>query len=703
MLDKPSKDTPKAHTEATIQLIHWAGMQNYATELKEEKREEIANRVIEGYEIDKLSRKDWEDEAKLAMDAVLQKTEQKSHPWPKASNIKYPLLTTATLQYGARTLPAIIQGDRVAKVKVVGSDRDGLKAARAERVSLHMSYQILKEIDGWEEGMDTLVHQQPALGDAFKKVYWDDEEKNPCSDFCSAMNVIVNQNTKSLRTVPRISHEVELYPHQIEERIRGESFLDFDYDELGGGPLSAEPTGKDADQQQNDPERPHLFIEQHCYMDMDEDGLKEPWIATVHKDSGKLVRMVANYDIKAMKTGKDGKIIKLPRYQYFVHFPFLPDPNGGFYGIGYGRLLRSIGETINTALNQMIDAATLQSKGGGFIGSGLDLKKNKIDVRMNEWMVVNTMGQKIREAIVPHEFAGPSPVLFNLLNLMVDMGKQIASVQDVLTGDVKAQTMQPTTLLALVEQGMKVYTSILKRVFRSLGEEFTLLYRINKRYPDEKAYQNLIDWQEPIDKLQQAAQLEQQRQPIPPELEKALTQPTMAADYAEDDCDITPVADPSAATDMQKMAKAQLKMTLAEHAVLGPTLNAGQVTRSILEAAQEEDIEKFMAPAPQPDPLTQAQVQAKIARDHGAAIKDAALADKADKEAEAIQHQTDVERAHILSGTTDADHQMARAVQASQIEKNQHDAVIGHVGNAIKSRQTDIAQQEADKPEPAAA
>lgn len=698
MLDKPA-DKAKDHSEALKQLIKWAVVQNYAEDMDEEKLGNLGKRVVEGYEIDKESRKDWEAEAKLAMDAVLQKSAEKSHPWPKAANVKYPLLTTATLQFGARSLPAIVQGDRVVKVKVVGRDPMGMKRARAERVSLHMSYQILKQMDGWEENTDILLHQMPALGDGFKKVYWDDEDSKPCSEMISAMNVIVNQSTKSLKTVPRISHEVELYPHQIEERIRGGTYLEFDYETLGGGPLAAEPSNS-TDTMHDDPERPHLFIEQHCYIDMDEDGLKEPWIVTVHKDSAKVVRVVANYDFKQAKFGKNGKLIKLPRYQYFVHFPFLPDPNGGFYGIGYGRLLRSIGDTINTVLNQMLDAATLQNKGGGFIGSGMDLKKNTLNIRMNQWTFLNIPGQNIRDAIVPHNFPGPSPVLFNLLGLMVDMGKQISNVQDVMTGDVKAQTMQPTTLLALVEQGMKVYTSILKRVFRSMGEEFQLLYRLNKRYPDEQAYQDLIDWQEPVAQLQQAAQLESQGQPIPPELEEFLTPPTMAGDYAEADCDITPIADPSAATDMQKMAKAQLQMTLAEHPMLGPTLNMSEVAKRVLEAAQIEDVEQIMAGPQAVDPKTEAMKDAEIAKKNSEAIKNAAQADKFDKEAEAKQHEIDVERAHIISGDTDADKSMARAVQASQIAKNQHDSVYDRHDMAVKTHQTLIAQQEADKPDP---
>jgi chaperonin GroES len=139
-------------------------------------------------------------------------------------------------------------------------------------------------------------------------------------------------------------------------------------------------------------------LEQHRYEDLDGDGLREPWIVTVHKSSGKAVRVVAGYDLGKADIGEDGEIIELPRENYFIGFPFLPDPNGGYYGIGYGRLLRALGESVNTVLNQIIDAAHLQIAGGGFIGSGLNTKSATQRIEMNKWTNVSTPGVKIREA-----------------------------------------------------------------------------------------------------------------------------------------------------------------------------------------------------------------------------------------------------------------------------------------------------------------
>lgn len=740
----PIDDTDFVEGEATPEeqqephplerLQAWADSPNIAGELGEDVLSQIAARAIDEYTIDKSSRADWENEAQLAMEAVLQRAEVKNYPFDKASNIKFPILTSAALQFGARSYPAMVPGDRIVKVKTVGPDPMGLKQARADRVSLHMSYQLTKQMDGWEDETDMMCHQLPVLGDGFKKIYRDVENGRNCSDFVSAMNVVVNQNTKSLRDVPRITHEIELYPYQIEERIRGETFLDFEYGSSGGTGGIPKPDG--TTDSPNDTDAPHVFLEQHRFEDLDGDGLREPWIVTVHKDSGKCVRIVANYDLAKARVRDDGVIVRIPRRDYFVHFPFLPDPNGGFYGIGFGRLLRSIGEAVNTSLNLMFDAAHLQNAGGGFLGSGMNLKKAQIRIAMNEWTQLNVPGKNIRDAIVPHNFPGPSSALFQLLGLLIDAGKSISNVQDILTGEATAQTMQPTTLLALIEQGLKVFTSIIKRLFRSLAREFKMLYELNRRYPDEEEYQRVIDWSPPPQVLQAVEAFKQEQQAammghnggppmegqapatpggdgmgggapesassgaaaaqpgegggapqeLPPQLAVHLERPTMAGDYEYENCDIVPVADPSQVTDMQKMAKAQIIESNMGH----PNLNKEQGLRRIFSAANIEDIDQLIVPTPEgPDPLMQANAEAEVMKKKAGAMKDIALGEKASVETQAIHQASAAAHAEVMSGALDDDR--ALAAETLRLQKLKDDRE-----HALKVRQQEIDRKQVE-------
>jgi hypothetical protein len=46
----------------------------------------------------------------------------KDYPWPGAANMKWPLLTIASMQFNARMYPAVIKGDEAVLCKVIGND-----------------------------------------------------------------------------------------------------------------------------------------------------------------------------------------------------------------------------------------------------------------------------------------------------------------------------------------------------------------------------------------------------------------------------------------------------------------------------------------------------------------------------------------------------------------------------------------------------
>lgn len=546
-------------------LMRLSQMENVADALKDEELGKLGSLVVNEFKIDEDSRADWEKSARRAMDIARQKKEAKSYPWDGASNVKFPMLTTAALQFAARAYPAIVDGPRIVKGKVLGRDPDGAKAAMADRVSQHMSYQLLTEIEHWEGEMDTLLHQLPIVGCAFKKIYPDNtSEAGLSSDMVSAFDVVVNQSAKSLARVPRITHVFKLYPHEIEERIREGKFLEL---ELSNG-------GDDS----NDSDSPHTFLEQHRYWDIDNDGVKEPWIVTVHKETSKVVRIKPCFDVNEIKADMGrGKIVRIPRKKYWVKVPFIPDPEGGFYDIGFGKLLEAISDVIDTTINQMMDAGTLQNSGGGFAAAGLQIGgKSRIRFNPGEYMTVPGTGDDIRKALVNMEHPGPAPVLMTLLEFLINAGKDIASVKDILTGETP-ENQTATSTMAAIEQGLKVFTAIYKRIFRALTEEYKLIFSINRQVLNQRKYVALLD--EPIE--------------------------VVAQDY-HDDIDVMPVADPNTVTDMQRMAKAQFVMEQVGNG--NPFINGLVATRRALEAARIEKPEELIT-EPQPAPDAMAKVE----------------------------------------------------------------------------------------------
>jgi chaperonin GroES len=629
----------------------------------DQKLNDIGYEVERKYKIDKESRSEWETGSERAMDIALQVRKPKNYPFEGAANIKYPLVTVAALQFGARAYPAIIDGSRIVKGQVVGNDsgvpikddngdpkvdplsqeplwikKPGEKRAKADRVSRHMSYQLLNEMEEWEEEMDVLLHHLPIVGCAFKKIYRSETLERNKSDLVPAIHLVVNNKVRSLDEAPAVTHEVFLYPQDIEERKLSGTFLDIDL------------PGPSSDGQDNDDDAPHMFLEQHRYLDLDEDGYKEPYIVTVHKDSCQVVRIVANFRMESVKdNGK--KIVRIAKDQYFVKYSFIPDPKGGFYDIGFGRLLESLGETIDTTINQMLDAGHLQNAGGGFIGTGIRLKKGgQIKVSPGRFEQVETSG-KLGDQIHMHQFQGPSPVLFNLLGMMIDAAKDITAVKDILTGDTEGKVQTATTTLAMIEQGLKVFTAIYKRIYRALKDEFKLLFELNARHIDEKAYYTFNDQQEVVE----------------------------ASDYDLASMDVCPVADPKMVTDMQRMAHAQLLMQIAEHPAFGPLQNPVEALRRIYEAAGTEEPDKLIVKQQGPSPAEQMQMeelQSKTAKNMAGAQKDAAQADKLTAETSLMPRTADAEVTKTLSDAQKAmmDTQLAPADRLHEMQRDEMEA-----------------------------
>jgi chaperonin GroES len=557
-----------------MRLVDLINMPNIADDLDDHKLATIGMTVCREYEIDKGSRSEWEAKMGKAMDLAMQVAESKTFPWPGAANVKYPLLTTASIQFAARAYPAIVQGQDVVKGKVVGQDVDGSKQDRAERIGQHMSYQLLQEMTEWEEDTDKLLHILPIVGCCFRKTYFDPGLGRNCSEMVSAKNLVVNYAAKSLERATRITQVFELYPHEITERMRSGVFLEVD---LG---LAQNSDG--------DEDGAHEFLEQHRRLDLDEDGYSEPYCVTVHKDTGRVVRIYDRYDTAGVEVdNRTGKVARVEPVHYYTKYSFIPSPDGGFYDIGLGSLLWDINETINSTINRLLDAGTLANTGGGLIGKGLKLKGGNQSFKPGEWKQVDTGGVNIAENMFPLPTPLPSPVLMEMLTFLTDAGREVASVKDVLTGDGMTANMPATTTMAMVEQGLTQFSAIYKRIHRSLGAELKKLYRLNRLYLPPEVYFRVLDD------------------------EKAVAQ----TDYEDESVDIAPVSDPTIITSQQKLAKAQYLMQFMGD----PLVDQFELRTRILEAAQIEHIETLLPPPqpPQPDPLA----EATVALTHAEAMK----------------------------------------------------------------------------------
>lgn len=557
---------------------------NLAFDLDDSTLAAMGAKVCEEFELDLTSRKEagYEERIEQAVKLASLAKEVKNTPWENASNVKFPLIIQAAIQFNARSYSAVVDGPHIVKGKVLGKDDEqGTKRLRAERVGRHMSYQLLDEMEEWEEDTDALLIRLPIVGTLVRKTYFDPTTGRNWSHVIGPDEFVVNYRAKrDLSVCPRATHVLSFYPHEIMEKRRGGLWLEAD---LG------QPEG-------NDDQAPHVFLEQHRLWDLDEDGYPEPYIVTVHKETQKVVRVVARWYEDGIKTNARGEIARIVPYECFTKYGFIPSPDGSFYDIGFGTLLGPLSDTINTAINQLMDAATLSNLGGGFINDGISIKSGNLRFKPGEWKKTSSTGGALRENIVPLPAAQPSAVLFQLLGMMIDAAKDLTATQEILTGDAGKSNAPVGTTLALIEQGLKTFTAIVKRIHRSLKRELGVLYKLNGRYLNEEEYFTFQDGEEQ----------------------------TGRADYAVDDIDVVPVSDPTMATDMQKMGRAQFLMGLR-----GSGLNDMEINKRALEAASIPDVDKLMPQGPPPpDPRLALETRKLDQKDTELQIRDNAEAAK---------------------------------------------------------------------------
>ena len=537
----------------------------------------LANEVVDGFNRDKQSRTQWETDYAAAMELALQVTGKKTEPWEGASNVKFPLITIAALHFHAKAYPMLIPGPDVAKCRVIGTPTTA-KIERAARVSTHMSWQLLEEDEDWEGEHDKAILVTGIMGCAFKKTFFDPFRKYVTGRLVLPKDLVVNYWTKGdVNFAPRVTQILELSSNEIRERIVAGHYCDPESPITPGTPKTDPITTAKNDRQgilppETDAATPVEILEQLCWYDLDGDGYSEPYVATVENGtSSRLLRLKARFNSVDVQKAKD-KVQRIEPIKIYTKYELIPAPDGGFYPLGFGRLLGPINDAVNTMLNQIIDAATLSNYGGGFLGRGARFAGGSSTFRPQEWKQVNSTGDDLRKNLIPLPVREPSGVLLQLLMYLVGYGERIASANELQMGEDIGQNTPAATARTMNQNGSRIFAACYKRQWRGFRDELRVRYGLNTIYLDvDSEYENLTSG------------------------EGAMIR---ADDYLGPITDIRPAADPTMVDDEQRRAQANYLLSLAFKI---PGFNRYLSTRRALEANGVQDIDKVF-PVPPADP-----------------------------------------------------------------------------------------------------
>ena len=542
---------------------------NLAEYLEEAVLQSLAADLIEDFNSDRESRRDWARSYVKGLDLLGMKIEERTQPWQGASGVFHPILTEATVRFQAQAMGEIFPASGPVRTKIMGKkDQDKLK--QATRIEDEMNYLLTEEMTEYRDETEQMLFRLPLAGSSFKKVYYDPLMERPCAMFVPAEDFVVSYGASDLMTCPRYTHVMKKTPNEIRELQVNDFYLDVDlpepqpdysdiqekYDEIEGETAVVEDDDR------------HTLLEMHVDVIMpepfdDPDEIARPYIITIDKSSETILSIRRNW--------YEGDSKKKKR-QHFVHYRYLPGL--GFYGTGLIHLIGGLAKSATSILRQLIDAGTLSNLPAGLKARGLRIKGDDSPLMPGEFRDVDVPGGAIRDSIAFLPYKEPSSVLYQLLGNIVEEGRRIGSVADVQVGNLNPQAPVGTTL-ALMERSMKVMSGVQARLHASLKNELRLLAKIIKDY-------------------------------MPPQYSYDLDGDFNRQDDFDGRIDVIPVSDPNAATMAQRVVQYQAALQLAQQA---PQLyDMGKLHRQMLEVLgikDAQDLIKLPDDVKSSDPVTE--------------------------------------------------------------------------------------------------
>ena len=568
--------------------------ENLAEDLDDRYMAELSSDLLEGFNNDVNSRKDWLETYVDGLELLGLKIEQRSEPWEGACAVYHPLLSEALVKFQAETMMETFPAAGPVKTSIIGKETEDCLEASA-RVQENMNYQLMDMMPEYRPEHERMLWGLGLAGNAFKKVYYDPALERQVSLFVPAEDMVVPYGASNLETAERITHvmrKTEQEVHKLQQMgfYRDIELGDPDYDLDEVEKKIAEQMGFDAT---NDDR--YKILEMNVNLDLegyeDEDdqgttGIALPYIVTIDKGTTEILSIRRNWN-------PDDK--KKKRREHFVHYGYIP--GFGFYCFGLIHLIGAFSKSGTMLLRQLVDAGTLSNLPGGFKARGLRIKGDDTPIGPGEWRDVDAPSGTIRDNLMALPYKEPSQVLAALMDKIVDEGRRFASAADMKVSDMSANSPVGSTL-AILERTLKVMSAVNARIYYSMKKEFGLLKNIIRDYTDP----------------------EYQYDP------STGTPGAKQADY--DKVNLIPVADPNAATMAQKVVQYQAVMQMAQQ---NPDIyDLKELNRQMLEVLGVKNIGKLIPnddDAKPADPVTEnmnivngTPVKAFLFQDHKAHI-----------------------------------------------------------------------------------
>jgi hypothetical protein len=178
---------------------------NLAEEMDERVLQSLASDLTSDFEGDVAARKDWIQTYVDGLELLGLKIEERSEPWEGACGVYHPLLSEALVKFQSETMMSIFPAMGPVKTKVIGKETPETKAA-AERVQEDMNYQLTEVMQEYRPETERLLWGLGLAGNAFKKVYDDEQLGRQVAMYVPAEDMVVPYGASSLESAERVTH-----------------------------------------------------------------------------------------------------------------------------------------------------------------------------------------------------------------------------------------------------------------------------------------------------------------------------------------------------------------------------------------------------------------------------------------------------------------------------------------------------------------